>query len=210
MQMDSVETNAGAATCCAESRMARVSGLPSCMLRCVFSISTVASSTRMPTASASPPSVITLMVSPQRRQDDERCRNRKRNGNANDEGRPPRAQEQQDHQAGERSGDQRFADDLIDAGAHKDRLVKQRRDLQIAKTLRRKPRNHFLRVGKQYPALKSGRSSELVSSADRLPSCANDVCLLRRSPCVPEATSFTYTTAPFEARIGRSFNDETI
>ena len=36
------------------------------MLRCVFSISTVASSTRMPTASARPPSVITLIVCPSR------------------------------------------------------------------------------------------------------------------------------------------------
>ena len=44
--------------------MARTSGFFSAMLRCVFSISTVASSTRMPTASASPPSVITLIVSP--------------------------------------------------------------------------------------------------------------------------------------------------
>ena len=64
MQIDSVETNAGAATCCAESRIDRTSGFFSPMLRCVFSISTVASSTRIPTASASPPSVITLIVSP--------------------------------------------------------------------------------------------------------------------------------------------------
>ena len=41
------------------------------MLRCVFSISTVASSTRMPTASARPPSVITLMVWPSSAQDDQ-------------------------------------------------------------------------------------------------------------------------------------------
>ncbi len=34
------------------------------MLRWMFSISTVASSTRMPTASASPPRVMMLMVSP--------------------------------------------------------------------------------------------------------------------------------------------------
>ena len=34
------------------------------MLRLMFSISTVASSTRMPTASASPPRVMMLMVSP--------------------------------------------------------------------------------------------------------------------------------------------------
>ncbi len=64
MQMDRVETKAGAATCWAESRMARTSGFFSAMLRWVFSISTVASSTRMPTASARPPSVMTLMVSP--------------------------------------------------------------------------------------------------------------------------------------------------
>ena len=63
MQMESVETNAGTAICCAPSRIARVIGA-SPMLRCTFSISTVASSTRMPTASARPPSVITLMVLP--------------------------------------------------------------------------------------------------------------------------------------------------
>ena len=66
MQMHSVETNAGTAICCAPSRMARRIGLPCPRLRWMFSISTVASSTRMPTASASPPSVITLMVSPSR------------------------------------------------------------------------------------------------------------------------------------------------
>ena len=64
--MQRVETNAGAAICCAPSSTARTSGFFIAMLRCVFSISTVASSTRMPTASASPPSVITLMVCPVR------------------------------------------------------------------------------------------------------------------------------------------------
>ena len=66
MQMESVETKAGAAICCAPSSTARTSGFFMAMLRWVFSISTVASSTRMPTASARPPSVITLMVSPSR------------------------------------------------------------------------------------------------------------------------------------------------
>ena len=66
MQMESVETKAGAAICCAPSSTARTSGFFMAMLRCVFSISTVASSTRMPTASAMPPKVITLMVSPSR------------------------------------------------------------------------------------------------------------------------------------------------
>ena len=66
MQMDSVETNAGAAICCAPSSTARTSGFRIAMLRWVFSISTVASSTRMPTASARPPRVMTLMVWPSR------------------------------------------------------------------------------------------------------------------------------------------------
>ena len=39
-------------------------GLPGAMCRWMFSMATVASSTRMPTASASPPSVIRLIVSP--------------------------------------------------------------------------------------------------------------------------------------------------
>ena len=62
MQMDNVDTNVGTAICEAPSRTARTSGFPIARLRWVFSISTVASSTRIPTARASPPSVITLMV----------------------------------------------------------------------------------------------------------------------------------------------------
>src|SRR5262245_1338168 len=44
--------------------MARVMGLPMPRLRWIFSISTVASSTRMPTASARPPSVMIFNVCP--------------------------------------------------------------------------------------------------------------------------------------------------
>ena len=64
MQMHSVETNAGTAICGAPSRMACFISLPMPRLRSMFSISTVASSTRMPTASARPPSVMMLIVSP--------------------------------------------------------------------------------------------------------------------------------------------------
>ena len=64
MQIDSVATMAGTAICDAPSRMARVSGLPMLRLRWMFSTSTVASSTSMPMASASPPSVMMLMVWP--------------------------------------------------------------------------------------------------------------------------------------------------
>ena len=54
----------------APSRIARRSGLPRPRLRWMFSISTVASSTRMPTASAIPPSVIVLSVWPSSLQDE--------------------------------------------------------------------------------------------------------------------------------------------
>ncbi len=101
MQMESVETNAGAAICCAPSSTARTSGFFMAMLRWVFSISTVASSTRMPTASASPPSVITLMVCAHHAQNDQRDQDGERNRNADDEGAAPASQEHQDHQAGE-------------------------------------------------------------------------------------------------------------
>ena len=63
MQIASVETSAGVAICAAPSRIACSISLPCSRLRLMFSISTVASSTRMPTASASPPSVMMLIVS---------------------------------------------------------------------------------------------------------------------------------------------------
>src|SRR5436305_1775280 len=64
MQMQSVETNAGTAICDAPSRIARTIGFFIARLRWMFSISTVASSTKMPTARASPPNVIRFMVWP--------------------------------------------------------------------------------------------------------------------------------------------------
>ncbi len=64
MQMASVDTNAGVAICWAPSRIAWTSRVPRPRFRWMFSISTVASSTRMPTASARPPRVITLSVCP--------------------------------------------------------------------------------------------------------------------------------------------------
>ena len=67
-------------------------------LRLMFSTSTVASSTRIPTASASPPSVMMLMVSP-RRQHDDRRQNGQRNGRGNNQRASPTAQENQNHQS---------------------------------------------------------------------------------------------------------------
>ena len=67
MLMDSVATKAGTAICWAPSRMAWRSLFPIARFRWMFSISTVASSTRMPTARAKPPSVMMLSVWPSAR-----------------------------------------------------------------------------------------------------------------------------------------------
>ncbi len=64
MQMHSVETKVGTTIWLAASMIAGSSSEPVSRWESMFSIITVASSTRMPTASARPPSVITLMVWP--------------------------------------------------------------------------------------------------------------------------------------------------
>ncbi len=64
IQMHSSETNAGVTICSAPSRIAVSTSLPCSRCQLMFSIVTVASSTRMPTASANPPKVIMLRVSP--------------------------------------------------------------------------------------------------------------------------------------------------
>ena len=64
MQMQSSETKAGVTICRAPSMIAGSTSLPCSRCQLMFSIVTVASSTRMPTASARPPSVMMLSVSP--------------------------------------------------------------------------------------------------------------------------------------------------
>ena len=66
MQIESVETKAGVAICDALSRTisSRFFSGSASRLRLMFSTSTVASSTSMPTARASPPSVMILIVCP--------------------------------------------------------------------------------------------------------------------------------------------------
>ncbi len=64
MQMHSNDTNAGVTICLAPSRIAGSTSLPCSRCQLMFSIVTVASSTRMPTASASPPRVMMFSVSP--------------------------------------------------------------------------------------------------------------------------------------------------
>ena len=64
MQMHSVETKAGTAICAEPSRIAVRSSFPCRRIRSIFSMATVASSTKMPTAKARPPNVIMFIVSP--------------------------------------------------------------------------------------------------------------------------------------------------
>src|ERR1700684_2804017 len=58
MQMHNNDTKAGVTICSAPSRIAVSTSLPCSRCQLMFSIVTVASSTRMPTASASPPKVM--------------------------------------------------------------------------------------------------------------------------------------------------------
>ena len=55
IQIARVATKAGTAICCAPSRIAFTIGFFIAMLRWTFSVQTVASSTRIPTASDNPP-----------------------------------------------------------------------------------------------------------------------------------------------------------
>jgi hypothetical protein len=64
MQMQASATNAGVTICAAPSRMAVRTSLPCSRCQLMFSMVTVASSTRMPTASASPPRVMMFSVWP--------------------------------------------------------------------------------------------------------------------------------------------------
>src|SRR5882762_1441733 len=64
IEMEIVETKAGVAICAAPSTMAGRISFPCSMFRLMFSIVTVASSTRIPMASASPLRVMTLSVCP--------------------------------------------------------------------------------------------------------------------------------------------------
>ena len=66
-----------------------------------------------------------------RSQQDDRNKNRERDGNGNDDRRTPIAEEDQNHDGGKSRCDQALAQHAVDRCAHKQRLVKQRRDLQF-------------------------------------------------------------------------------
>ena len=108
-------------------------GLPMARLRCVFSISTVASSTRMPTARARPPSVITLMVSPStlRMQSEARIESGIEMQTIRVLRQLPR--KSRIISAGEAGGDEGFAHHALNGGAHEDGLVGQGGDFQLGR-----------------------------------------------------------------------------
>jgi len=95
------------------------------MLRCTFSISTVASFDQDPTARDSPPRVMRLRLFADAGQHDDRNENREGNGDDDDDGAPPAPQEEQDHQRGQPCGDARFLDDSLDGRPNVERLVEQ-------------------------------------------------------------------------------------
>ena len=108
--MASVETSVGTAMPAEPCSVASGSGMPSSVSsRWVFSIVTVESSTRMPTASASPPSVIVLSVSPRKYSttSDDRIASGIEIMTTRVDRQEP--EKQQDHQRGERGGDRAFA-----------------------------------------------------------------------------------------------------
>ena len=159
MQMHSVETNAGTAICCAPSRMALMIGFRCPMLRWMFSISTVASSTRMPTASASPPSVITLIVSPSRfiTASDVRMESGMEMQTMMVQRQLPR--NSRIMSAGEERRDGGFLEHPVDGRAHEDGLIEQQLQIQRGRQRGADARQNLLDLGRRWRAWKSRRSS---------------------------------------------------
>ena len=64
---------------------------------------------------------------------DERAEDGERNGDGDDDGGAPTAEEDEDHDGGEAGGDDGFADDAVDGAADEDGLVGERIDLQLGR-----------------------------------------------------------------------------
>ena len=92
----------------------------------MFSMVTVASSTRMPTASASPPSVMMLMVSCRELSTMIEVRMESGIETAMIKRAAPAAEEDQDHQARQAGGNDGFANHAVDGSPHEDGLIGQR------------------------------------------------------------------------------------
>jgi len=66
-------------------------------------------------------------------EDDDRGENRERNRNRDDEGAAPASQEDENHDAGEAGGNDRFTDHAADGGADKDGLVGERVNFELGR-----------------------------------------------------------------------------
>src|SRR5258708_12609379 len=125
--MQSVETSAGTAICAAPSRIASRRPCPSSRNRSIFSIVTVASSTRIPTANASTPSVMVLIVSPSKLRMITELRvdtgNRHPYRNRDYDHTSPASQKQQDHQCRQSRGDNSPADHSANCPTNEDPLL---------------------------------------------------------------------------------------
>ena len=144
----------------------------------MFSIVTVASSTRMPTASARPPSVMMLMVW-RGAQHADRDENRERNRDRDDQRAAPASQEDQDHEAGEAGRDDRLPNHPVDGGADEYRLIRQRLHLQIFGGTVAAIRGSSLARPSPRPAWRRRRSSDIEIS-DAAPAVQSDDIGLRR------------------------------
>ncbi len=125
--------NVGTPTSPAPSMIAARSGSPRPTWRSMFSITTVPLSTRMPTASAKPPSVIVLSVWPPAYMSEHGGDDRQRDRRQNDQRQPPVAEEQQDHQRGQAGRHEPPMQHAVERGLDEDRLIEDRLD-------RRRPR----------------------------------------------------------------------
>ena len=69
----------------------------------------------------------------QQAEHDHRGEDRQRNGDGDDQGAAPAAEKEQDHQAGERGGEDGFANHSVDRAADKDGLVGERLNLELGR-----------------------------------------------------------------------------
>src|SRR4051812_24312053 len=129
MQMHSSETKAGVTIWFAPSMIEVSTSLPCSRCQLMFSMVTVASSTRMPTASARPPRVMMLSVSP--------IADSITIAPSTESGIEtammmvePASQEQQDHDAGQQRGDDAFIGDAGNGAAYEQRLIADEPDLE--------------------------------------------------------------------------------
>ena len=131
MQIESVDTSAGTAICEAPSRIAWMISLPWSRLRLMFSTSTVASSTRMPTASARPPSVMMLIVSPSALSTISEVSTESGIETAMISVLRQLPRNSENHETRKAGRDRAFADHAVDRRFHENRLVGQRVDIEV-------------------------------------------------------------------------------